>query len=172
MNPLFISFKILNYEALAIYEYNDFIRQLVYQYKGCFDYELSASFISNFAKEIKFLFKDYLIIPIPSFIGDDEKRGYNHVFEIFKLIGLKMHPILEKTEQHKQATSNVKGREKIYHYLRLIETPDLRKTKVLIVDDIYTTGSTIRAAINLVEKLNPKTIKVLVIAKTRPKKVK
>jgi len=44
---------------------------------------------------------------------------------------------------------------------------DLSKSRVLIVDDIYTTGSTMKAAINLVEKLNPKEIRVLVLAKTR-----
>ena len=59
MNPLFIAFKVLTYDAIAIYEYNDFIRQLVYQFKGCYDYELAASFVSNFAKEIKLIFKDY-----------------------------------------------------------------------------------------------------------------
>lgn len=172
MNPLFIAFKVLTYDAIAIYEYNDFIRQLVYQFKGCYDYELAASFVSNFAKEIKLIFKDYLAIPIPSFIEDDEIRGFNHVHEIFKTIGLIMHPILEKTEQQKQAISNVKTREKIYNFMRLKKTFDLSNKKVIIVDDIYTTGSTMKAAINLVEKLNPKTIKVLVVAKTRSKRAK
>ena len=37
---------------------------------------------------------------------------------------------------------------------------------ILIVDDVFTTGSTIRAAIDLVKQAKPKNIKVLVMAKT------
>lgn len=169
MNPLFLSFKVLTYKALAVYEYNEFVRHLVYQYKGCFDYELCEVFVANFAQEIRQLYKDFTIIPIPSYQADDEVRGFNHVIEICKTIGLDIMQILEKTDHHKQATSNLHLRQEVCHFLRLKQSPDLRGKKVLIVDDIYTTGSTIRAAINLVEKLNPKKICILVVAKTRAK---
>ena len=56
--------------------------------------------------------------------------------------------------------------------MALKENVSLENHDVLIVDDIYTTGSTMKAAINLVEKLNPKEIKVLVLAKTRDKDYK
>ena len=84
-------------------------------------------------------------------------------------MGLTILDILEKTEKHKQAISTVDERHKVYKYLAIKEPIDLSKKNVLIVDDVYTTGSTIRSAINLVEKLNPKSIKVLVVAKTKPK---
>ncbi|NLB49001.1 MAG: ComF family protein [Erysipelotrichia bacterium] len=171
MNPLFISFRVLTYQGLAIYEYNEFMRQLIYQFKGCFDYELCKVFLGNFAQEIRLMYSGYTIIPIPSFQGDDETRGFNHVLEISKAIGLEMMPIIQKTGRHKQATSNLRSREEIYQFLRLKLSPDLRRKKVLIIDDIYTTGSTIKAAINLIEKLNPKKISVLVVAKAMVKKV-
>ena len=169
MNPKYISFKINTYDGLSIYDYNPFIRQLIYQYKGCYDYELFDVFINSLYTELKLHYLNYALIPIPSFKNDDEERGFNHVKEIFKNLGLKTLDILEKTEKHKQATSSVEEREKVYKVLALKEKPDLRKTKVLIVDDIYTTGATMKSAINLLEKLNPKAIKVLVIAKTKPK---
>ena len=82
-----------------------------------------------------------------------------------------MLEILEKTEKHKQATSTVNSRHNVYKYLALSTRPDLSKKKVLLVDDVYTTGSTIKSSINLIEKLNPKRIEVLVIAKTKPKQL-
>ena len=73
----------------------------------------------------------------------------------------------EKTAHFKQAEHKARKRSEISKYLVLKKEINLEKDKVLLVDDIYTTGSTMRAAINLVEKLNPKQIRVLVFAKTR-----
>ena len=166
MEPKFIAFKAEGYSAVAIYEYNAIIKKLVYQYKGCYDYVLNQVFLNMYAKELKIRYSDYIVVPVPSFKKDDEIRGFNHVVEIFKNIGLNMLDILVKTEKHKQATSTVNERREVYKVLELKERVDLRKKKVLIVDDIYTTGSTMKSAINLIEKLNPKKI---VMAKTKPK---
>ena len=92
--------------------------------------------------------------------------------EVFKQMGLDILPIVEKTEHFKQADKSAKERQSINKYLRLMSTKQLTKDRILIVDDIYTTGSTMRAVINLVEKLHPKEIKILVLAKTKNKEGK
>ena len=109
------------------------------------------------------------MIPIPSYEEDDQIRGFNHVVEAFGFLDLKMLKILEKTAHHKQATKGAKGRKNIIKYLAIKNPIDLSKEKILLVDDIYTTGSTMRSALNLIEKLHPKDIKILVLAKTKPK---
>jgi len=167
LDPKFISFRIDGYKATAVFEYTPFIKELIYKYKGCFDYELKETFLNLYYKEIKLRYSGYKIIPIPSYIEDDKIRGFNHVVEAFKSLGLKVLPIIKKTAHFKQANHKAKKRSEISKYLVIEEQIDLTKSKVLIVDDIYTTGSTMKAAINLVEKLNPKEIKVLVLAKTR-----
>lgn len=171
MEPKFIKFRVDNHKATFLYDYNPFIRKLIYQYKGCYDYELHQVFLDRYAKEIKLRYFDRVIIPIPSYQNEDEQRGFNHVIETFKSIGLNMLNILEKTEKHKQALSSFKQRKEVYKYLELKSYPDLSKKKVLIVDDVYTTGSTMKSAIHLIEKLNPKKIDVLVVAKTRGKQL-
>ena len=62
----------------------------------------------------------------------------------------------------------MKARRDISKYMELIDRPDLFNKKILLVDDVYTTGSTMKAAIDLVKQLHPKKIKVLVISKTKP----
>ena len=172
LNPKFISFKIDDYQALAIYEYSEFIKKQIYLFKGCFDYEMKDIFLNLFIRELKFIYHGYKIIPVPSYKEDDKRRGFNHVIEVFKMLGLKILPIVEKTEHFKQAEHGAKKRKEIRKYLKLNSQDLLTKDKVLIVDDIYTTGSTIKTTINLIEKLNPKEIKVLVLAKTKPKETK
>ena len=165
--PKFTSFTVNGYKATALFEYTPYIKELVYKYKGCFDYELKDAFLNLYYKEIKIRYSGYKIIPIPSYIEDDKVRGFNHVVEMYKNLGLEPLPIIEKTAHFKQAEHKAKKRSEISKYLALKKQIDLSKSKVLIVDDIYTTGSTMRAAINLIEKLNPKQICVLVFAKTR-----
>ena len=167
--PKFIAFRVNGYKALSIYEYTPFIKKQIYLYKGCFDYELNETFINLYYKEIKARFNGYKIIPIPSYEEDDKKRGFNHVVEAFKKLGLDVLPIITKTAHHKQADLSAKQRSEISKYLVLNNMNSLDKYKVLIVDDIYTTGATMKAAINLVERLNPKAIRILVLAKTRAK---
>ena len=171
MEPKFISFSVDGHKATSIYDYNPFIRKLIYQYKGCYDYELHKVFLDRYAKEIKLRYFDYVVIPIPSYKNEDEERGFNHVVETFKSLGINMLNIIEKTEKHKQAVSTFNQRKEVYKFLELNSHSDLSKKKVLIVDDVYTTGSTMKAAIHLVEKLNPKKIDVLVVAKTRGKQL-
>ena len=45
-------------------------------------------------------------------------------------------------------------------------TREIKGKKVLIVDDIYTTGATVFKMIEIIKEAKPKDIKVLVIAKT------
>ena len=165
--PKFTSFNVNGYKATAIFEYTPYVKELIYKYKGCFDYELKDVFLNLYYKEIRMRYSTYKIIPIPSYAEDDKVRGFNHVVEMFKKLGLEPLPIIEKTAHFKQAENKAKKRSEINKYLVIKKPIDLSNTKVLIVDDIYTTGSTMRAAINLVEKLNPKQIRVLVFAKTR-----
>lgn len=172
LEPRFIGFKVCGYKGLAIYEYTPVIQKLIYTYKGCYDFELNETFLNIFIKEIRMRFKGYKLIPIPSYIEDDQKRGFNHVLEAFRKLNLDVLPIINKTAHHKQADCTAKERSKISKYLTINENYDLQKERILLVDDIYTTGSTMKAAINLVEKLNPKEIMVLVLAKTRTKPVK
>ena len=152
---------------MAFYEYSEFIKRQIYVFKGCFDYEMKDIFLNLFIKEIKMYYQGYTIIPAPSYFKDDETRGFNHVVEVFKQMGLNMCQIIIKTEHFKQAEKSAKERQSIGKHLCLTSNASLSKKKVLIVDDIYTTGATMKSMIKLIETLYPKDIRVLVLAKTK-----
>ena len=165
MTPTFRKFKVDNVSAIAIYDYTEKIQGLLYQFKGCFDVELSSTFLERYCFELMMMFSDYLMVPIPSFIKDDEERGFNHVLEMFRFLKLKTLNILVKTKKYKQASNTLEKRKEITKYLKLKEKPDLKRKKILIVDDVYTTGSTMKAAIKLIKELHPRCIKILVMSK-------
>lgn len=106
------------------------------------------------------------MIPIPSSKVDDEKRGFNHVKEMFSILKMNMIDELEKISQEKQSSLTSKNRLNINDKLILKNKDSITSKKILIVDDIYTTGATMFKAIELIKKAKPKDIKVLTIAKT------
>ena len=112
---------------------------------------------------LKILYHDYLVIPIPSWKDDDNKRDFNHVFEIFSSLNLKMCPCLHKKENIKQSSLNKEQRLKTKNLY--IDKVNLTNKKILIVDDVMTTGSTVKHAIEIIKKKKPKIIKVLILAK-------
>ena len=170
--PSFIKFKVGNHKALAIYEYDERIKKLLYQFKGCFDIEIFDVFLSRYARELRVMYHDYLMVPIPSYKEDDEIREFNHVEEMFKILKLKVEKVLDKTEKIKQANLSFNQRKEIKNFLRVTNGEVLTNKKVLIVDDVYTTGATISAAISLIEQYHPKKIRILVMSKTSFKDLK
>lgn len=145
------------------------MKDLIYQFKGCYDYELKNVFIERFANEISILFKGYIMVPAPSYKDDNLRRGYNHVDEIFKSLKLELVKAFEKSGKFKQAEHGSLGRKRIGKYLNLIDNKNIANKKILIVDDIYTTGSTFNTMVSVLKKAGIKEIKGLFICKTKLK---
>ena len=166
----FFKFEVLGYSAISIYRYDEKIQSLLYQFKGCFDYELYDVFFGRILRELRLRYFDYVIVPVPSYKQEDEIREFNHVEEMFKPLKLPIRHLLIKTKKVKQATSSTEQRKQINKHIVLSEEADLSPYKILLVDDVYTTGSTMKACVRLIEKLHPKKIKVLVMSKTENKR--
>lgn len=166
LHPLFLKFRIGNIDALAIYKYDEDIRTFLYQFKGCYDIELGEVFLNRFKDELHFMFHDYFLIPAPSSKKDDKEREFNHVKIIFQSLNLPVLPIIDKAFDYKQAELSAKERQEATRNLRINNNHSLYGKKILIIDDVYTTGATVRGMIELIKTLKPKKIKVLVMSKT------
>ena len=165
----FATFKDENITGLAIHDYDETIKELIYKFKGCYDYELKDVFLTRYIQYLRIMYRGYVVIPAPSYYLDDERRGFNHVIEIFKGLNKEILPIISKIKPHKQSDHTSKGRMDITSVLKIDEKVSLKGKNVLLVDDIYTTGSTLFSCLQLIKKLHPKKIQILVIAKTKKK---
>ena len=163
--PHFIKFNISGIDGLAIYEYDENIKTLLYQFKGCYDIELAPLFFNRFKHELHFMYRNYIIVPAPSYKEDDEIRGFKHIDKMFENINLPILNIIEKTSPFKQAEHTKKERSWIFKYLKLVGNVDISNKNILIVDDVYTTGSTLKAMIALIRSAHPEKIKILVMSR-------
>ena len=170
LNAKFIPFKIGNVKGLSIYEYTDFIKELIYKFKGCYDYELKDVFLYRYLNFLRLKYYKFNIVYIPSYYIDDERRGFNHVRAIFETLKLKELPILRKNTAHKQSDHSAIGRRQIKDVISIDKTVHLKDKKILLVDDIMTTGSTLLTSIELLKSKGAKNIEILVIAKTKNKR--
>lgn len=141
-----------------------FFRNLLYLFKGCGDYELREVFLSRFRRELKIRFAGYSVIPAPSNEAEDEKRGYNHVVEIAKSLDLPILPLLFKNKPFKQSARSFSERRKVKDDLSLKNGSPIVREKILLMDDVVTTGETMKAMIDLVRPLRPKKIRFLALA--------
>ncbi|MCQ2792978.1 MAG: hypothetical protein MJ221_00960 [Bacilli bacterium] len=164
--PRIIHFKVNGINASALYDYDEAIKKLLFQFKGCYDYELRSVFLEYFYFYIKIRYFNYVIVPAPSSEKANKERGFNHVVEMCKILGLKIMCCIKKTADIKQSDLTQKERANISKHLDISGGEKLRNKNVLLVDDVYTTGSTIKAMINLVKNYQPKKIKILVLSKT------
>jgi len=158
-------FSVQNVNILYLYHYDDVIKENLYKLKGCFDIELAPIFLDYYRYYLKIKFYGYTIIPAPSSKEADEERGFNHVVEIFKTLGLPILRCIHKTKNMKQSDLSTEERTKIKDILE-IDNVDLSKKKILLVDDVFTTGSTFTAMIELVRSKSPRKIKGLLMSKT------
>lgn len=168
-NKCLSKFKIINkviyiegIEVLILYEYNDFFKEVLYRYKGCYDICLKDAFLNNFIVKLKRKYKSRKIVCAPSYKDDDLKRGFNHVKEIAKLFKLEIVDCLSKNKEYKQSSKKLKERKDIQKIIKIDKTKINEKDKILIIDDVTTSLSTIKAIIHLLPTNIDK--KVLVLA--------
>lgn len=160
--------KIIGTDVWFLYEYNAFIKKLIYQYKGCYDIELKDVFLNKYKKIIKRKYKGYTIIFPPSNKEDNLARGFLHIEEIIKTLKMKYEILFYKKENYKQSNLKYNERKNVEHIIDVIDKKKITNKKYLIFDDIYTSGSTLKTIIKILLKNNVKkeNISSIIIAKT------
>lgn len=142
------------YRLLSFYEYDDNVSQLLIRFKDLLDKPLGLIFIKEWLWLINLMFKDYTIVLIPSSKKLKDRRGFNHLEYI--LNGCKLI-IIDPFEKEDSVQRFKKDRRDLnFKFRTLPEDLD----KVIIFDDVITSGSSMQAAIDL---LSPITKKIILI---------
>ncbi|MBM7637084.1 ComF family protein [Streptococcus saliviloxodontae] len=147
----------------ALYRYNAAMKDYMSQFKFMGDYCLGEIF----SKEIKSAlsdYRDYCIVPIPMDTNSLDSRGYNQVETLLDFAGISYQQLFGKEKVEKQSSKSRQDRLSGVNpfYLReFLDLPD----KILLVDDVYTTGATLKHAKTLLKQAGCSTIRTFSLAR-------
>lgn len=152
-------------ENEALYQYNDFLKEWMKQYKFQGVFHLRMLFADELKKQIK-KYRHYLIVPIPISEERLKERGYNQVSALLDAAQIAYTPLLKKAiDSDRQSTKSKKQRLNTLQPFYVEETEKVTGQTILIVDDIYTTGMTLHHAFQCLDGLGAKKIKTLTLAR-------
>lgn len=162
-------------EHLYLFEYQGMIRKVILNYKfndKSYLYKTIVNFLLKNEKFFQILQSYDTMIPVPISKKRKKERGYNQSELIAKEIARKLSieynkqclfktkNIIEQSKLNKeQRQNNIQGVYELHNPKRL------ENKKILLIDDIYTTGSTVNECCKTISQAKPKKIGVLTLAK-------
>lgn len=151
----------------VLYQYDEELENLIYQYKESRDIALAPVFFYNHVKQIQKRYKGYHIVIMPSNEEKIKERTFHHMLEMLRDIHLPIIDPFTKTSYRKQSLQTLEERYHIADIITLKQDVDIPDTPLLLVDDVLTTGSTIKAAYHLLKQHTYKIEALLLCAHPR-----
>ena len=138
-------------QGRALFYYKD-IAQAVYRFK----YKGRQEYATVFGKEMLFYLGDYIrvvepdgLLPVPLYKRKERRRGYNQAALLARVLGDALNiPVYEKMIIRSKNTKPLKllnPEERLNNLKKafILMENGVKLKRVIIIDDIYTTGSTI-----------------------------
>ncbi|WP_010098539.1 ComF family protein [Ornithinibacillus scapharcae] len=136
----------------SIYSYNNDMKEIVAKWKYRGDYELGYLFTHSFGQHFRQKFKskkDVIAVPIPLSEERMQERGFNQASMLASFLPIQTKELLSRVHNEKQSKKS--RNERISSQNPFILKGSINNS-VILVDDIYTTGTTIRHAADVLVK--------------------
>jgi competence protein ComFC len=151
----------------SIFLYNEFLKEVIAKFKFRGDYLLAKVFAEYFRVQIPKM-TAHIYVPIPLSEERLYERGFNQALALLREAGLKPTEILTRVHAEKQSKKSRSERIHLPQVFQLspeTHATDIQGKSILLIDDIYTTGSTLRHAAKLLKEAGAERITSLTLAR-------
>lgn len=131
-------------DTISLYRYNDAMKDYLHRYKFMKDVLLAKVFREQIHQALKN--RSEIIVPIPIHPIKKKERTFAHVDELLKESNIPFQHLLDKKTNETQGGKSRQERLNTPQLFKVKENVDIKNKEILLVDDIYTTGTTIKHA--------------------------
>jgi competence protein ComFC len=149
---------------ISLYAYNGFLQELIARYKYRGDYILANVFKQKINRNIETLKPDF-IIPIPLSTERLYERGFNQAEALITSAEQIPSHLLTRNHTEKQSKKSREERIHLSEIFQISTSETIEAKNILLIDDIYTTGSTLRHAALPLKQAGAANIMSLTIAR-------
>ena len=152
-------------ENRSLYEYNDFLAEVIARFKYRGDYAVAKIFAPDVKRAAGQFDYDYAV-PVPLSISRLYERGFNQSECVLIEAGITPVHLLVRLHSEKQAKKSRAERIRLPQVFQLISPAlPLRNKRILLFDDVYTTGSTLHHAAYVLKQAGAKAVRSLTLAR-------
>ncbi|MDQ0269097.1 ComF family protein [Cytobacillus purgationiresistens] len=148
----------------SIVEYNDFCKEVIARFKYRGDYILAYPIAEMMKGSLLTIEYDFLVA-IPLSTERQYERGFNQSEAIITALGEQSLSVLTRIHTEKQSKKSRAERIHLPQVFQLVERAVIQEKSLVLIDDIYTTGSTLRNAAKLLIEAGAKKVSSLTIAR-------
>ncbi len=159
----FIFRNVFSTRVFFLSDYDGIYKTWLMNYKEYGDIELAPCFLSVFRPLLKCIFPNSIYVPLPSSLERIKKRGFSHLDEILSSSHLPyLNPFISynvEEQKNNKGTRRIKKKK-----IELTnEAISLKNKKLVLFDDVMTSGSTYQQCLDLIKEVEPKKIEGLIL---------
>lgn len=137
------------HKIYSLFEYASPVKDWLFRYKTLNDFEMRSVFLYPFGWTLRLLAKKWVFALVPTTGQAYRDRGFDHLEEMLGYVGIKAVKPFAKDDGPSQKNLAYGERMKVWKRISLRGPAPLAGKKVLVFDDVMTTGATIEACLDL-----------------------